>query len=202
MHACIFSMDPLPHGPYWQLAVNDGRLHVLTGQRTYPFFSARPHGRHLLGHLRFREPHMAKNVRRLCKEGRGRGSDLHSLRPEASADFARYHRIVGGSAAAAQQVSYEPFDSTLRGQRDPEVLYWPNVFSDAWGTKANKPHFFRNRLFFLAWPLTAARPINQSFLEHVRFFALVPQASPKTFGQQKHFGIPLTGASVGVASVA
>ena len=36
-------MAPFPHGPYWQLAVNGGRLHVLIGQRTYPLFSARPH---------------------------------------------------------------------------------------------------------------------------------------------------------------
>ncbi len=42
VHAYISSLDPLPNGPCWQLAVNGGRLHVLIGQRTYPLFSAKP----------------------------------------------------------------------------------------------------------------------------------------------------------------
>ncbi len=36
-------------------------------------------------------------------------------------------------------------------QRDPEVVFWPSgVFVEAWGTKAKKPHIFKNNMF--CWP--------------------------------------------------
>jgi hypothetical protein len=55
-------------------------------------------------------------------------------------------------------------------QRDPEVVFWPSVFLEAWGgAKAKKPHIFQ-KPFFFAMPPSAARPNNHSFLENVCFF--------------------------------
>jgi hypothetical protein len=33
-------------------------------------------------------------------------------------------------------------------QRDPEIVFGPSVFLEAWGTKANKPHMFKTIIVF------------------------------------------------------
>ena len=46
------------------------------------------------------------------------------------------------AAAAGREASSFPF-CDAEAQRDPVVVYWPSVFLEAWGTKANTPHFFK-----------------------------------------------------------
>ncbi len=77
-------------------------------------------------------------------------------------------------------------------QKDPEVVFWPSVFLKAWGTKAKQPDIFRKILVF--WPCRLRRQGRKTilFLKMCGFMALVPRASKKPPGQQKHFGIPLT----------
>jgi hypothetical protein len=41
-------------------------------------------------------------------------------------------------------------------QRDPVVVYWPSLFLEAWGTKAEKPQFYKKILFF--WLAASPRP--------------------------------------------
>ncbi len=68
-------------------------------------------------------------------------------------------------------------------QRDPVVVYWPSGFLEAWGTNANKPHFFRTLL--VLWPCRRRRRGQQTsvFMNKCGFLALVPQASQKPLGQ-------------------
>ncbi len=76
-------------------------------------------------------------------------------------------------------------------QRDREVFFLAKCFLEAWGTKATKPHMFRNMLVFC--PCRLRRPGQKTILfwNMCGFLALVPQASPKTTWPRNHFGIPL-----------
>ncbi len=55
-------------------------------------------------------------------------------------------------------------------KRDAEVVVWPSVFSEAWGTKANKTCF--------CWKTCG-------------LLALVPPSLPKTTWPTNNFGVPL-----------
>ncbi len=68
-------------------------------------------------------------------------------------------------------------------QRDPVVVYWPNDCLEAWGTKANKPHVLRKYWFvgLAAFGGKAEKPVFSK--NKFGFLALVPQASKKSLGQ-------------------
>jgi hypothetical protein len=57
-------------------------------------------------------------------------------------------------------------------QKDPEVVFWPSAFLEAWGTKANKSHIFKK--IVVVWPCRRRRQgqRNHSLLDHVWFFGL------------------------------
>ncbi len=40
------------------------------------------------------------------------------------------------------------FGPKVYDQKDPEVVFWPSGILEAWGTKAKKPHIFKNILVF------------------------------------------------------
>jgi hypothetical protein len=43
---------------------------------------------------------------------------------------------------------------TPKAQRDPVMFFWPSGFLEAWGTKANKPHFLQEHTVCFALPKT------------------------------------------------
>ena len=65
------------------------------------------------------------------------------------------------------------------------------------GTPMPKNTHVLEHNFVLALPPSAARPKNNDFLKMCVCLALAPQASNKTCGPQKHFGIPLTKERLG-----
>ncbi len=69
-------------------------------------------------------------------------------------------------------------------QRDhPEVVFWPSVFLEAWGTKAKKPHMFQK---CFCWPCRPRRQGQQTtiVLKMCGFLALGPQASKNHLAKQ------------------
>jgi hypothetical protein len=72
------------------------------------------------------------------------------------------------------------------------MVYWPSGFLEAWGTKAKKPHFFKNIYNgLLALPASAAGPKKQYFREQAWFFGLGTPGLQKNTWPINHYGIPL-----------
>ncbi len=76
-------------------------------------------------------------------------------------------------------------------QTDPEVVFWPSGFLEAWGTKAEK---LQEHCGFRPCRRRRQGPKNIIVLKMCGLLALVSQVSKKPLGQQKHFGIPLNNA--------
>ncbi len=55
-------------------------------------------------------------------------------------------------------------------QRDPEVVVWPSVFLEAWGTKAPENLAFSRKSCFVCLAASASRPKNHDFSQHVWCF--------------------------------
>ncbi len=68
------------------------------------------------------------------------------------------------------------------------VVLWPSWFLETWGTKAEKTHIFKNRVFLLALPPKAAEPHNICVWRLCGVLALVPKASKKPLGQKTTSG--------------
>ena len=90
----------------------------------------------------------------------------------------RMRRRVWGGGSPPQGHSNEPRSALFKRplsacQRDPEMLFLPTVFGEAWGTKALLPK--------------AAKPKNKCFWKVCGCSSLAPQASRKSFGTQKQF---------------
>jgi hypothetical protein len=75
------------------------------------------------------------------------------------------------------------------------MFFWPSVFCDAWGIKAQKPHILQETNVFLASPPKRQGGQNLRFCKVCSFLAVVPHASKKQPGQQKQIGIPLNKTS-------
>ncbi len=73
----------------------------------------------------------------------------------------------------------------------PKRFFCQVFLLEAWGAKAEKPHISLKIMVF--GPCRRRRQGQQTtlFLNMCGLLALVPQASPKTLSQQKHFRIPL-----------
>ncbi len=62
-------------------------------------------------------------------------------------------------------------------QRDPEVVFWPSDFLEAWGTEANTPHIFRTCVVFGPCRRRGRGPQTILFLKMCVVLASAPQAS-------------------------
>ncbi len=83
-------------------------------------------------------------------------------------------------------------DQPTPRQRGPEAVRRPGGFLEAWGTKAQKPHFVRKRVVL-------ALPKNNYFIEICDCFTLAPQASKKQMARKPLRGPFDSGESNGTA---
>ncbi len=77
-------------------------------------------------------------------------------------------RPPGGLPTPAGEAACTSAATRADLQRDTELVCWPSVFLEAWGTKANKLHFFKNIIMLGPCRLRRQGPKIGTFLKKVR----------------------------------